>query len=182
MRLSDLRGQEFSEGTAWMALCCTLCAGAQQGRLEAEAFHSHVWSSCQLLARPLMGLSVRINVLGVLVAVLGSPTIWRLSLTEAGERAASQLLEAGLETNISLYSLSCGSRSLPVLPGVGVKPWMECQHPGKPRARGPAVPLAPSVKIQSAIHRHPALRVSRERRPCCFTADQEKSLRIVSLN
>lgn len=85
MRLSDQTGQEFSEGTAWMALLCTSCAGAQLRRLEAEAFHSCVWNPCQLLARPLVGLSVRINVHGVLVAVLGSLTIWHLSLTEAGE-------------------------------------------------------------------------------------------------
>lgn len=95
-------------------LCPSVCAGAQLGRLEVESFYSCVWSPCQLMARPLM--SVRINVHGVLVAVLGSPTIWWLSLTEAGGTAASQLLKAGLETNIFSHSLFCGSRSLPALP------------------------------------------------------------------
>lgn len=96
--------------------CTSVCAGAELGRLELAAFHSCVWSPCQLMARPLMGLSVWINVHGVLVAVLDSPTIWRLFLTEAGGTAASQFLKAGLETNIFSHSLFCGSRSLPVLP------------------------------------------------------------------
>lgn len=117
MRLSDQTGSEFSEGTPWTTLICTsVCAGAQLGRLELEAFRSRVRHPCQLMARPLMGLSVGINVHGVLVAVLGSPTIWRLSLTEVGGTAASQFLKAGLGTNI-LYSVGPGHYLS--CPGVG---------------------------------------------------------------
>lgn len=85
------------------------------------------------------GLSVGINVHGLLVAILGSPTMWQLSLTEAGGRAASQLLKGTLETGISSHTSFCWSRPLPVLPrswgspmeGVSVSqeasfPWVGC--------------------------------------------------------
>lgn len=114
MRPSDQTGQEFSEGTAWMALLCTLCAGAQLHRLEAEAFHSDL-ESVPVFGQTSGGTVSQDKCTWSPSGCLGLPNNMA-AVPHRGRRESCQFLKAGLKTNISSHSLFCGSKSLPVLP------------------------------------------------------------------
>lgn len=93
-----------------------VCRPSAEEAWPRRLFLSRFWNPHPLLTRPLMELSVGINAQGLLGTVLDSLTIWPLSLTGAGGRAARQFLKGTQETSVSSPASHCWSRSLPIPP------------------------------------------------------------------